>query len=140
MLAVAAVALTVVLSGLGGWGLRMATAPLASPPPVSPPPARSLLSITSLVSASHDAEGEVFIYRRSPQWLYMSVDLDSGKTGAVTCELVGRDGHTVPLGRFLLEGGYGAWGSPAPEGGPFTGARLVAGDGTVLATASFSMT
>jgi hypothetical protein len=43
----------------------------------------------------------------------------------------------VTLGSFWLDGGYGAWGSPVPAGdGQFTSARLVAADGTVLATAS----
>jgi len=135
MLAVAAVTLTVVLSGLGGWGLRAVTAPSASPPS-----AGSLLSTASLVSASHEPVGEIFMYGGSPRWLYMSVDMDSGGTGTVTCELVGRDGRVDLLGKFRLNGGYGSWGSPPPlERGPFTGARLVSTDGTVLATASFFM-
>ena len=135
MFAVAAVTLAVVVSGLGGWGLRAVTAPSAS----SPSPG-SLLSTASLVSPSHQPVGEIFMYGGSPRWLYMSVDMDSGGTGTVTCELVGRDGRVVPLGKFRLNGGYGAWGSPPPlESGPFTGARLVSADGTVLATASFFM-
>jgi hypothetical protein len=130
MLAVAAVALAVVVSGLGGWGLRAVTAPSAG----------SLLSTASLVSASHEPAGEIFMYGGSPRWLYMSVDMDSGGTGTVICELVGRDGRVVPLGRFQLNGGYGSWvSSPPLERGPFTGARLVSADGTVLATASFFM-
>jgi hypothetical protein len=130
MLAVAAVALAVVVSGLGGWGLRAVTAPSAG----------SLLSTASLVSASHEPVGEIFMYGGSPRWLYMSVDMDSEGTDTVICELVGRDGRVDPLGRFQLNGGYASWGSPPPlERGPFTGARLVSTDGTVLATASFFM-
>jgi hypothetical protein len=136
MLAVAAVTLTVAVSGLGGWGLRAVTAPSASSPP-----AGSLLSTASLVSASNQTVGKIFVYGGSPRWLFMSVDMGSGGTGTVTCELVGRDGHIVSLGKFRLNGGYGSWGSPPPlERGPFTGARLVSADGTVLATASFSLT
>jgi hypothetical protein len=135
MFAVAAVALAVVVSGLGGWGLRGVTAPLGDS--LS---AGSLLSTASLVSASHQPVGKIFVYGGNPRWLYMSVDMDSGGTGTVTCELVGQDGRVVLLGKFRLNGGYGSWGSPPPlERGPFTGARLVSSDGTVLATASFLM-
>jgi hypothetical protein len=135
MLAVAAVTLAVVVSGLGGWGLGSSTVPSASPPS-----AGSLLSTASLVSPSHQPVGKIFMYSGNPRWLYMSVDVGSGGTGTVTCELVGRDGHVVSLGKFRLNGGYGAWGSPPPlERGPFTGARLVSSDGMVLATASFFM-
>lgn len=138
MLAAAAVALAVVVSGLGGWGLRAVTASSASSPP-----ARALMSTASLVSASHQTVGRIFVYvvyEGSTRWLYMSVDMDSGRTGTVTCELVGRDGHVIPLGKFWLNSGYGSWGSSSPlEHGSFTGARLVGAGGTVLATASFSM-
>lgn len=135
MLAASAVTLAVVMSGLGGWGLRAVTASSASSSSDS-----SRLSTVSLVSASHQPVGKVFVYDGSTPWLYMSVDGGPGGTGTVTCELVGRDGRVVPLGKFQLNGGYGAWGSPPPlERGPFTGARLVSADGTVLATASFSM-
>jgi hypothetical protein len=135
MLAVAAVALAVVVSGLGGWGLRAATVSSASS-------ASPLLSTASLVSASHQAAGEVFLYGGSPRWLYMSVDLNSGGNGTVTCELMGQDGRVVILGKFQLTDGYGSWaGSPDQlDHEPFTGARLVSADGTVLATARFSMT
>lgn len=140
MLAVAAVALAVVASGLGGWGLHAATMPSATMPSATGPSAGSPLSTVSLVSASHRTVGKVFVYGGSPQWLYMSVDMDYGRTGTVTCELVGRNGHVVPLGTFQLNGGYGSWGSPSPlERGPFAGVRLVGADGAVLATASFFM-
>ena len=43
------------------------------------------------------------------------------------------------VGSFRLTGGYGSWGSPTPGNlGAVQGARLVASDGTTLATASFS--
>jgi hypothetical protein len=132
MLAVAAVTLAVVVSGLGGWVLRAATASSATP----------LLGTASLFSANHQAAGEVFLYGGSRPWLYMSVDLGSDGTGTVTCELMGRDGHVVILGKFRLTDGYGSWaGSPDPlDHELFTGARLVGADGAVLATARFSMT
>jgi hypothetical protein len=126
LLAAAAVALAVALSALGGWGLGAAT--------VSP--AGSLRVSTALVSSSHQAVGTVFLYGGSQQWLSMSVSLRSG-TGTVTCQLVSRDGRVMTLGSFWLDDGYGAWGSPAPvSDGQFTSARLVAADGTILATAA----
>lgn len=146
MLTVAAAALVVTVSGLGGWGLHAATGPSATGPSATVPSATvpsadSLLNTASLVSPDHQAVGEVFLHNSSPRWLYMSVGIDSGESGIVTCELVGRDGHVVTLGKFWLEDGYGSWGSPDPlDRGPFTGAELVSGDGTVLATANFSVT
>lgn len=135
MLAVAAVVLAVTVSGLGGWGLHAVIVPTASSPTASSP-----LSTASLVSPSHQTVGKIFLYGGNPRWLYMSVGIESGGTGTVTCELVGRDGHVVTLGKFRLNDGYGSWGSPDPlDRGSFTGAQLVSGDGTVLATASFFM-
>ena len=135
MLAVAAVTLAMVVSGLGGWGLRGAIVSTATGSPVGSP-----LSTVSLVSASHQTVGKIFVYSGTPQWLSMWVDVDSGGTGTVTCELVGRGGQVVTLGKFRLNGGYGIWASPPPlVRGPFTGARLVSADGTVLATASIFM-
>jgi hypothetical protein len=128
LLTVAAVALTVVASGLGGWGLSAAFSS----------PARTLLSSAALVSAAHHTAGEIFFYNGHPHWMYMSVELGAGD-GTVTCQVVGRDGQVMTLGTFRLAGGYGSWGGPAPrDHGPFTGARLIAADGTVLATARLS--
>jgi hypothetical protein len=42
------------------------------------------------------------------------------------------------IGSFQLADGFGAWGSPDPGNlGPLHGARLVAPNGMVLATATF---
>jgi hypothetical protein len=126
MLAVAAVALAVVAGGLG-WGLRSATSSPASTP----------LTSATLLSASHQAAGKIFLYQGSPRWLYMSVDMPSGN-GTVICQVRNRDGHVTTVGSFQLASGHGYWGSPVPETyGPLTGARLVTTNGTVLATATF---
>jgi hypothetical protein len=133
VLAVAAVALAVVAAGLGGWGLRAATAPV---------PARAPLSAAAMLSAgrAHGSQarvGHVYFYAGGSPWLYMSVDIGSGNT-VVTCQLRGPDGRYTTLGTFRLNDGYGYWGSPvAPTRGPVTGARLVTPAGTVLATARF---
>ncbi len=129
VLTAAAVTLAVTVSAVGGWRLGAATSS----------PAMSLLGSAALVSAGHQAVGTVFFYGGSMQWLSMSVSLRSG-TGTVSCQLVSRDGHVMTLGSFWLDGGYGAWESPGPvSGGQFTSARLVAADGTVLATASLPL-
>jgi anti-sigma-K factor RskA len=127
-LAAAAVLVAVLASVVGGWGLRAATAH----------PADSSLSSAALLSASHQAVGKVFLYDGNPRWVYMSVYMEAAR-GAVTCELVGTDGHVTSLGTFPLADGYGAWGSADPvDNGSLSGARLIDASGTVIATASFS--
>lgn len=135
MLATAAVALAAVASGLGGWGLRGA---VSAPSPVQT--ATASLRSATLLTASHQTAGHIFLYEGSPQWLYMDVDASSGASnGTVICQLEGRDGRIITVGSFHLDGGYGSWGSPDPlEVGGVTGARLVSLNGTVLATASFT--
>jgi hypothetical protein len=126
-LALAAVTLAVVAAGLGGWGLR----------PGTPAPAGAPLSSATLLSASHQAAGKIFLYQGSSRWLYMSVDMPAGN-GTVICQVEGRDGHLTTVGSFRLTDGRGYWGSPVPPTqGSLTGARLVGPGGTVLATASF---
>jgi hypothetical protein len=126
-LALAAVTLAVVAAGLGGWGLR----------PGTPAPAGAPLSSATLLSASHQAAGKVFLYQGSSRWLYMSVDIPS-RNGTVICEVESGDGHITTVGSFRVTDGRGYWGSPVPATrGSLTGARLVGPGGTVLATASF---
>ena len=74
MLALAAVTLAVVAAGLGGWGLRPGTSAPAGTP----------LSSATLLSASHQAAGKIFLYQGSSRWLYMSVDMPAGN-GTVIC-------------------------------------------------------
>ena len=130
-LAAAAVVVAVIGAALGGWGLHAATTPAES----------STLRAGTLVAASdHDHVGQVFVYNGETRWMYMSVDLESGNN-AVICQLVGADGHITTVGSFRLADGYGSWGSPAWTGdGAPVGARLVSPNGTVLATATFSVT
>jgi hypothetical protein len=135
MLAAAAVTLAAVAAGAGGWGLRGAT---SAPSPVAPA-AASLRSAT-LLTASHETAGHIFLYTGSPRWLYMDVDAGiSAGSGTVICQLVASDGRITTVGSFNLDGGYGSWGSPDPlASGSVTGARLISLTGTVLATASFT--
>ena len=129
----AAAAAAVIVAGLGGWGLRAVT---ASPP-------ASALSSATLLTATHQSAGQIYLYDSGSRWLYMSVNIGPGggaaANGTVLCQVVGPDGHVTTIGSFRLTDGYGYWGSPAPAtNGPLTGARLVTTTGTVLATATFS--
>jgi Putative zinc-finger len=133
ILSAAAVAVAVVVAGLGGWGLHAATSSPAATP----------LSSAALVTASHQTAGQVYFYDAGSRWLYMSVDIGSASgavdNGIVICQVEGPDGHLTTVGSFRLTGGYGYWGSPDPvANGPLTGARLVTTTGTVLATATFA--
>ena len=128
LLAAAAVAVAVIVAGLGGWGLHAATS--------------SPLSSAALLTASHQTAGKIYFYDSGSRWLYMSVNIGSGSgvagNGTVVCQVEGPDGHVTTIGSFQLTGGYGYWGSPDPvTNGPLTGARLVTTTGAVLATATF---
>jgi anti-sigma-K factor RskA len=132
ILAAAAMAVAVIAAGLGGWGLHGTTSS----------PAASPLSSATLLTASHQTAGKIYLYDAGSRWLYMSVNIPSGSgaadNGTVLCQVEGPDGHVTTVGSFRLTGGYGYWGSPAPvTDGPLTGARLVTTTGTVLATATF---
>jgi hypothetical protein len=128
MLAAAAVA--VAAAGVGGWGLHVST---------SPPP-RPAFSSAALLAAGHQNAGEVFVYKGEPRWMYVYVHLGTG-SAVVICQLEGADGRITTMGSFRLTDGQGSWGSPGWAGHDTpVGARLLASDGAVLATASFPKT
>jgi hypothetical protein len=126
LLAVAAVLLAVIAAGLGGWGLRATTSPAAWTP----------LSSAALVTASNHTVGKLFYYDGNPQWVYMSVNM-AGGNGTIICELESTDGQITTVGSFQLNNGTGSWAtSDTVSHGELAGARLIATDGTVLATAT----
>jgi hypothetical protein len=132
LLAATAVGLAVIAAGLGGWRIG------AGPPP-SASTASGPLTTASLLSATQEDVGNIFIYSGRSRWLYMSVDLESGNE-AVWCQVVGKDGQVTTVGSFQLADGYGSWGSPDPGApGPLAGARIVSANGTVLASATFTV-
>jgi len=132
-LAATAIGLAVIAAGLGGWRIGAGTSPAPAPPTAAAP-----LTSASLLSVTHQDVGKIFLYSGTQRWLYMSVDLGAGDE-SVTCQVVGTDGQVTTVGTFQLTGGYGGWGSPDPgNAGTLRGARLVAANGTVLASATFT--
>jgi anti-sigma-K factor RskA len=131
VLSAAAVVIALVGAGLGGWGLRAATAP---PPSISAP---SALSSAALVTTAHESAGMVFVYNRAPWWVYMSVNLGGLGNVAVKCQLENAAGQFTTVGNFRLSDGYGSWASPYASYGTVVGARLLSANGTVLASATF---
>ncbi len=130
LLAAAAVAIAVAGAGIGGWGMRTATAPTVA--------AASSLTSAVLSSSSQETVGKIFAYRDSPGWIYMSVDIEHGN-GTLTCEVTDANGTILTRGTFSLHDGYGWWAAPIPgSAGSPRGARLIAANGTVLATATFT--
>jgi anti-sigma-K factor RskA len=132
LLAAAAVAVALIGGGVG-WGLRDATAPSSSSSQAA------ALSTAAFVTSDHQTVGQVFVYKHSPWWTYMSVNMEGVGNVTVICQLEDADGHFKNVGQFKLADGYGSWGSSPYTAGPGTimGARLLSANGTVLATATF---
>jgi hypothetical protein len=131
VLAATAMCLAVIAAGLGGWRIGVGPGQTASS-------AAGPLTAASLLSATHQAVGHVFVYSGSSRWLYMSVDLGSGNE-TVTCQIVGADGRVTTIGSFRLADGYGSWGAPDPGNlGALRGARIVSASGAVLASGTFA--
>jgi hypothetical protein len=131
LLAATAMGLAVIAAGLGGWRIGAGTGPAASS-------AAGPLSSASLLSATHQTVGDIFVYSGSSRWLYMAVDLGVGNE-TVTCQIVSVDGHVTTIGSFRLADGYGSWGSPDPGNlGDLGGAKIVSASGAVLASATFT--
>ncbi|HVV23568.1 MAG TPA: hypothetical protein VHF06_29295 [Pseudonocardiaceae bacterium] len=128
--AVAAVAALVF--GVGGWvigGIAMSTTTTAE---------QSEFRFAALHTSDNRQVGQVFAYQGIPPWMYMSVATDPSVT-SVACQLVRKDGSTVPAGRFQLSAGKGSWGAEITvDPATVVGARLVSTGGKVLATATFS--
>lgn len=93
-------------------------------------------TLDAVLTSGGRAVGSVYTEGR-PTWVWMNVH-GAPVSGSVKCELVEWDGRLVPIGNFDLVKGNGAWAAPVPPATtPVTGARLVAPDGTVVATAVF---
>jgi len=95
------------------------------------------LTTAKLTSHGH-VLGDVMISAGSPAWMFMTVD-DGSWPGTVTCAVTYAGGRVQTVGVFRLSSGYGAWGAPlSSSAGQVRSARLVASNGTVLASAQLS--
>ncbi|MFE1838410.1 hypothetical protein [Streptomyces sviceus] len=161
--AVAAAAAIALGFGFGGWAVGTAIEGASAPSSRSsePPGSEHGLLTASLLAPGHRPVGRIFAYTASPGWVYMSVHL--GRTGSasdsragdgseasgsrdgypearkVSCRLERTDGTSVHIGEFSLDdAGRGYWGAPTRvDPDTVSGARLLAADGSVLATAHF---
>jgi len=94
------------------------------------------LATAELTSHGH-VLGEVMTSPGNPAWMFMTINGDAW-SGKVTCEVTLAGGSTETVGVFTLSDGYGAWGAPLTSpAGDVRSARLVAADGTVVASAQF---
>ncbi|WP_406011151.1 hypothetical protein OG440_37200 [Streptomyces sp. NBC_00637] len=136
-LRLAAAAVTATLAcGFGGWAIG--TAVVGAPTAVSQRTDGGLRE-AALIADGHEV-GRIFAHSDGQGWVYMSVDLGGSGRDSVRCLLVQADGSAVPAGSFPLKDGYGYWGAPAEvDPATVTGARLMSPDGTVVATAHFSV-
>ena len=93
------------------------------------------------VTAALRSDGRVIGSVRTeghPSWIWMNVD-HSSLSGRVTCDLVESNGTVLEIGSFDVVDGSGSWGAPEPAAtGRVVGAQLVASDGQVIATATFT--
>ncbi|MCU1493504.1 MAG: hypothetical protein JWO62_1268 [Acidimicrobiaceae bacterium] len=127
VLAVAAVVMVVF-----GFGLGTLT------PSHNRQPALANLTSADLNSHGH-VLGEVMVSAGSPAWMFMTIE-SGAWSGKVTCEVTLAGGKIETIGVFKLSGGYGAWGVPLTSpAAQVRSARLIAPDGTVLASAQISV-
>jgi hypothetical protein len=80
--------------------------------------------------------GNVILSSGATPWMIMTIER-GWWSGAVTCQAILAGGTIETIGTFRLSGDYGSWGAPlsAPVGS-VRGARLVAANGVVLASAT----
>jgi hypothetical protein len=99
---------------------------------------QSAPGVTTAALTSHGhVLGQVMTSPGNPAWMFMTVDEDVW-SGKVTCEVTLAGGKTETVGVFTLSGGYGAWGAPLTSpASDVRSARLVAADGTIVASAQF---
>ncbi|SOR76849.1 MULTISPECIES: hypothetical protein [Streptomyces] len=161
--AVAAAAAIALGFGFGGWAVGTAVEGASAPAARSSESSDSEhgLIAASLLAPDHRPVGRIFTYTGNPGWVYMAVHLGrdgSGsdvptedesmaagssdvypEAGRISCRLERTDGTSVHIGEFSLDdAGQGYWGAPTRvDPDTVSGARLLAADGSVLATAHF---
>jgi hypothetical protein len=92
---------------------------------------------TAQLTSHGQVLGEVMTSPGNPAWMFMTIN-ENAWSGKVRCEVTLAGGTTHTVGTFTLSAGYGAWGAPLTSpAGDVRSARLVAADGTVVASAQF---
>jgi hypothetical protein len=92
-----------------------------------------------LTTAEKHQVGQAYLYPGNPSWIYLSLDAPNTTTaGTINCEVVRRDGSTLPVGSFPLINGHGTWSGPAPiDRDTLASAKLINRNGHTLAKAHF---
>jgi hypothetical protein len=133
----AAVTLAVAFAA-GGWILGRSYRDVPPPETDAQTSVRTVM-FTPLTAGDHPV-GQAYVYPGRPSWIFLSLDTDSDTTSdTIRCEMVHRDGSTMPLGTFTLTKGYGAWVVPtALDRNTLATIRLINDNGHTLATAQFT--
>ena len=88
-----------------------------------------------IVAPSGEAAGAVRFTSGASPWIYMDIDGQIAD-GSYRCVVVLADGSTVDVGAIDVAGGAGSWDGPIDvDPSTITGVKVVATDGTVVATA-----
>ncbi|HXA33764.1 MAG TPA: hypothetical protein VNV87_16040 [Acidimicrobiales bacterium] len=92
---------------------------------------------TAQLTSHGQVLGEVMTSPGKPAWMFMTIN-ENAWSGKVRCEVTLAGGTTRTVGVFTLSAGYGAWGAPLTSpAGDVRSARLVAANGTIVASAQF---
>jgi len=131
-----------IVAGAGGALIGLALAPGGGTRPPAGGTALSIRTAALVVRSAGSAggrAGEVAISTGRPVWMMMDVSDLSGRFASAWVSCVVETGsRTISVGQFKLSNGYGSWAVPlGVPGTSVRSARLVAPDGSVLATASF---
>jgi anti-sigma factor RsiW len=99
-------------------------------------PVTATLTTANLTSHGH-VLGEVMISGGRPAWMFMTIRGEAWP-GTVRCDVTLVGGRVETVGVFQLSGEYGAWAAPLTSAAhPVRFVRLVASDGSVLASGQF---
>jgi hypothetical protein len=92
----------------------------------------------TFLTADNQVIGQIVAYRGHPSWVYMNIG-GANYTGPITCMLHVQDGATVAVGNFGLNRGTGEFSRTIRvDIGQLRGAKLVAPNGSVVASATFA--
>ena len=94
--------------------------------------------VRSGAESTEPLSGQVYARAGNPSWVFMTLH-GAGSDESYACELVLKDGRTVPIGSFTMRGGVGSWGRAVDV--RLTDVRLVQlrnGQGDLVAKAALT--